>query len=221
MVNKVNSYILWGSAGHAKVLAEIIYLTGGRVTALFDNADVPSAIAGVPIFIGESSFHNWAERQGDKITQHSGLVAIGGARGTDRLNIHKLFKQYSISEPSLVHPSAVVSNSAQIGIGCQILALGCVAAEVKLGESCIVNHKASVDHECTLGNGVHIGPGATLCGSVRIGDNVFIGAGTTILPNLNIGDNTIIGAGSVVTRDVPSNSVFFGNPAKNHFNFFH
>jgi acetyltransferase-like isoleucine patch superfamily enzyme len=41
-----------------------------------------------------------------------------------------------------------------------------------------------------------------------------IGSGCTILANLTIGENAIVGAGSVVTKDVPPNSVVFGNPAK-------
>lgn len=45
-------------------------------------------------------------------------------------------------------------------------------------------------------------------------DNVFIGCNTTILGNVRIGSNVIIGAGSVVTKDIPSNSVVVGNPAK-------
>ena len=41
-----------------------------------------------------------------------------------------------------------------------------------------------------------------------------IGSGCTILANVTIGENAIVGAGSVVTRDVPSNCIAFGNPAK-------
>lgn len=51
-------------------------------------------------------------------------------------------------------------------------------------------------------------------GIVSIGNNVFIGYGSTVLCNTRIGDNVIVGAGSVVTKDVPSNSVVAGNPAR-------
>lgn len=56
--------------------------------------------------------------------------------------------------------------------------------------------------------------GYTKIGLVEIGDNVFVGAGTIILPNVKIGDNCIIGSGSIVTKDIPSNYVAVGNPAK-------
>ena len=51
-------------------------------------------------------------------------------------------------------------------------------------------------------------------GKVSIGNNVFIGAGSIVLPNTTIGSNVIIGAGSVVSKDIPSNSVATGNPAR-------
>lgn len=49
---------------------------------------------------------------------------------------------------------------------------------------------------------------------IEVMDNVFIGLGAIILPGVKIGSNVIIAAGSVVTKDVPSNSVVGGNPAK-------
>ena len=48
----------------------------------------------------------------------------------------------------------------------------------------------------------------------HIGKNSFIGVGAIILPGVKIGDEVIIGAGSVVTKDIPSNSVAVGNPAR-------
>lgn len=50
--------------------------------------------------------------------------------------------------------------------------------------------------------------------NVTIGNNVFIGTSSIIMPGISIGNDVIIGAGSVVTKDVPENSVYVGNPAK-------
>ena len=47
-----------------------------------------------------------------------------------------------------------------------------------------------------------------------IGDNVNIGSNTCIIGEITIGDNVVIGAGSVVVKDVPSNVVIVGNPAR-------
>lgn len=52
------------------------------------------------------------------------------------------------------------------------------------------------------------------CKPVRICKKAWIGAGATILPGVTIGENAVVGAASVVTRDVPSNTVAMGNPAR-------
>lgn len=49
---------------------------------------------------------------------------------------------------------------------------------------------------------------------VHIGKNCWIGASVLIMPGVTIGDNVVIGAGSVVTKDLPSNVLAFGNPCR-------
>ncbi len=54
----------------------------------------------------------------------------------------------------------------------------------------------------------------TKIGRVNIGNHVFIGADSIVLPNVTIGNNVIIGANSTITKDIPSNSVYAGNPVR-------
>lgn len=49
---------------------------------------------------------------------------------------------------------------------------------------------------------------------VTIGNDCFIGAGSVILKGVSIGDRSIIGAGSVVTNNIPADSIWAGNPAR-------
>lgn len=49
---------------------------------------------------------------------------------------------------------------------------------------------------------------------IKVGNNVNFGWNVMVLPGVTIGDNVIIGAGSIITRDIPSNSVAAGVPAK-------
>lgn len=53
----------------------------------------------------------------------------------------------------------------------------------------------------------------TIKKEVNIDDNVFIGAHTTILKGVSVGKNSIIGACSVVTKNIPKNEIWAGNPA--------
>lgn len=207
-------YILWGSAGHAKVLAALIAQRGDRVVALFDNdPSATPALSNVPLYIGQDGFQRWSNTARPKGPVF-GLVAIGGARGQDRLALHRMFREQGLQVAPIAHPDASICTSASVGDGSHVLAQAVVATEAHLGEACIVNHNATVDHECLLGHGVHIAPGATLCGCVQVGDHAMIGAGAIILPRLNIGAGAIVGAGAVVTRDVPANITVTGNPAR-------
>lgn len=56
--------------------------------------------------------------------------------------------------------------------------------------------------------------GYSKIGKIHIQSNCFIGLGAIIMPNVTIGENCIVAAGSVVTKDVPSNSIVAGNPAR-------
>lgn len=56
--------------------------------------------------------------------------------------------------------------------------------------------------------------GLPLFADVNIGERCFIAVGATILPGVTIGDQVIVGANSTVTKDVPSNSIVAGNPAR-------
>lgn len=209
----MSDYAIWGNAGHAKVLASLIALQGGRVVALFDQNDGIAVLPGVPLYVGEAGFACWADGVAG-LSNIRGLVAIGGSRGRDRLAIQQRFLARGLHLGTVVHPCASVCGSAQLGAGTQVLAQAVVAADAKLGDACIINHRANVDHECLLGHGVHLAPGATLCGLVTLHNNTMVAAGAVVLPRLTVGENSIVGAGAVVTRNVPPNVVVVGNPAR-------
>lgn len=104
---------------------------------------------------------------------------------------------------------------------------------ISLGEGVFLNFNCVILDvvAVTIGDRTQIGPGVQILTAdhpreaaqresglefgrpVSIGRNVWIGGGAIILPGVTIGDDVLIGAGSVVTRDVPSGSTAFGNPA--------
>jgi sugar O-acyltransferase (sialic acid O-acetyltransferase NeuD family) len=210
---RARDVIIWGGAGHAKVLAECLAYGSDRIVALFDNNPaVTSPLEGVPCYIGMAGLERW--RGTRPAGQVHFLIAIGGDKGRDRVALHRTLEQAGLTALSVSHPTAFVAGNATVGAGCHILAGARVCVECRVGMESIINTQASVDHECVLGIGVHVAPGATLAGCVRVGDFTMIGAGAVILPRVTIGANTVIGAGAVVTRDLPDNVVAYGNPAR-------
>lgn len=76
------------------------------------------------------------------------------------------------------------------------------------------NVTLSLCYILTHGASMHTETGYSKIGKVIIGNNVFVGFKSIILCNVHIGDDVIIVAGGVVTKDIPSNCVVAGNPAR-------
>lgn len=83
-----------------------------------------------------------------------------------------------------------------------------------IGEGTKINNLAHVGHNVTIGKHCLIGVQSVIAGSAIVGDYVYIAPGALIRNKIKIGDRAFIGLGTVVTKDVPSNTVVVGNPAR-------
>lgn len=134
-----------------------------------------------------------------------------------------------------------IPESTNVWQYCVVLPGAQIGENVNICSHCFIENDVKIGNNVTIKCGVQVWDGITIEDDVFIGANVTftndkypksknsdwqllttvvkrgasIGAGSTILPGLTIGENAVVGAGSVVTKDVPANELWVGNPA--HF----
>lgn len=112
---------------------------------------------------------------------------------------------------SIVHPTAVVSPSANIGEGTYIGATAVVSSNAVVGNGCIVNIGASIGHDAIIGDNCIINPGARISGNCTIGSKTLIGANAFIFQGKSIGTDCAIDALTYIDRDIDDKKMCTGN----------
>lgn len=196
--------VIIGYAGHAYVVIEALIANGYSVIGYCDHtpkANNPYNLT----YLGTE--HTYFEAADSPF-----IVTIGDNHIREKIQI--AIEAKGRQPITVVHPSAIVSNSAQIASGCYIGAGAIINALAQVGKGTIVNTNAIVEHECTVEDFAHISPGAVLCGNVFIGYRTWIGANTVIKQGIRLENDVMVGAGSVVIRPVSPHAKVAGNPAK-------
>ena len=196
-----------GASGHGKVIAEIALSTDWDSVDFYDNAFPVKAS------MDNYSIYGGLDKLLEKSNSYDGFhVAIGDNR--TRLNILNQLLRLDLPCPNITAYSAVVSQSASLGVGISIMENVVVNAKAILGDGVILNTSCSVDHDCNIASGVHISPGAHLAGEVSVGSCSWVGIGSTVIQGKVIGGDAVIGAGSVVISNIPSSVTAVGVPSK-------
>lgn len=203
--------VLIGAGGHACVLLEILHLTrSATVCGLLDASGAGSSRYGLPI-LGDDRLLPELPARG--VTHF--VLALGSTGYTPRRRqLFEQARQSGLTPLTLRHPSAIVSPSATIGPGAQLLAGCIIGPEAHIGANAIINSGAIIEHHARVAEHVHIASGACLTGHVTVGAESFIGAKSVVRQGLGIGTRCTVGMGSVVTKPLADDTTAYGNPAR-------
>ena len=112
---------------------------------------------------------------------------------------------------SIVHPTAVVSPSANIGEGTYVGATAVVSSNAVIGNGCIINIGASIGHDAILGDNCVINPGARISGNCSVGSRTLIGANVFVFQGKSIGSDCAIDALTYIDRNIDEKKLCTGN----------
>jgi sugar O-acyltransferase (sialic acid O-acetyltransferase NeuD family) len=191
--------VIIGAGGFATQIIEVFELTGVKILGLLDDKR-EEPLLGYPILGKISPTNSQA---------HSLFCAIGST--SVRRKIYETFPKNWIN---CIHPTAIVSKFATIGVGNYIGPGACLMPRVTIGDNNILDPLSLLSHDVVLGSHNHVAGHSSILGRVRIGDGNLIGSNSTILPGLVLGDNNILGAGAVCTKSVCNQKIMVGVPAR-------
>ena len=136
----------------------------------------------------------------------------------------------NIGKGTTIWQFCVILENASVGKNCNINCNVFIENDVKIGDNVTIKPGVQIWDGITIEDDVFIGPNVTFTNDLfpksknknfelkktLIKKGASIGANATILAVITIGENALIGAGSVVTKDIPANEIWMGNPAKFH-----
>ena len=115
---------------------------------------------------------------------------------------------------TLIHPTAIVTNTAKTGQGVIICPFVTVGDHAQLDDFVILNVYSSCGHDSKIGKYCILSPYAAVTGFSILEDEVFLGTHSTVIPGKKVGYRSKVSANSVVMRNVPPNKIVFGVPGK-------
>jgi acetyltransferase-like isoleucine patch superfamily enzyme len=116
----------------------------------------------------------------------------------------------SIGDDCFIGPFVEIQKNVTIETGTRVQSHCFICDGVSIGKHCFIGHGATFTNDLFVDSPNYE---SWVKKETIIGDDVRIGSNATLLP-ISVGDRAIIGAGAVVTKDVPTNSIVAGNPAK-------
>ena len=138
----------------------------------------------------------------------------------ENVKLSKFINLYgcSIDESSKIGSFVEIQKNAAIGKNCKISSHSFICEGVTIEDNVFVGHNVTFTNDiyprATTSQGTLQTDEDWNCTPTLVKSGASIGSSSTLLCGITIGENSIVGAGSVVTKDVPSNTIVAGNPAK-------
>ncbi len=163
---------------------------------------------------GEANAYAFRDYRREAFRHLRFLVGIGYKNLQLRRAIFAELAEMGCQVPALLHPTAYVHPSAQLGAGVYVYPQCNVDKNVVLERGVLLNNSAVVSHDSRVGEASFLSPGSILSGYCTVEACVFLGAGTVVANEVVIGEGATVGIGTVVTGNLDSGGCYIGNPVR-------
>lgn len=180
--------LIVGAGGHGGSVAEAALASGTFTLSGFLD-DQATNVCGFPVLGGTRDIATW------RTVADAAIVAIGNNVLRQQLQQQLIHAGYKLA--TVIHPRAVVSPSASLGVGGAIMAGAIIGTEAKLGMGVIVNSGAVVDHHCVVEDYGHLGVAAAMAGGTQLGAGAWMQAGSALGYGVKVLPGVILPPGSV------------------------
>jgi acetyltransferase EpsM len=206
--------VIIGGRGNGTVIASTIEdckAAGQDIECVgFLNDDDRNEINGYPI-LGTTDNEDWKTLP-DGYQFIYALSSVGKA-----YERHQLLDNLGIPRDrfaTIVHPTAEVSDQAELGNGVVLMPFAMVGPDAILGDHTHLYGQSFVGHDTTLDEMVFVSNNATLGSHIHVEDGAHLGTNSSFVEHLTIGRYSIVGLGSAVIEDVEPFDKVAGNPAE-------
>jgi len=209
----MSTLLILGAGGHAKVVAETALSSGvaSSIAFLDDRCTGPDQL---PHPLGWPVIGPLANALNPTFLDRFPAAAVAIGQSRPRLDWIEKLQHVGYALPVLIHPTAWLSPSAQVGPASVVFAQAAVQAQASIGSGAILNTGSSVEHDVRIADGVHLCPGSRLAGGVQVGTRSWMGIGSSVIQQVRIGADVTVGAGAAVVRDLPYGVTAVGVPAR-------
>lgn len=201
----MKNLIIIGAGGYSKSVIDSLNLYEYNIIGFIDDYKDDKEHLGYPI-LGKNL------ESIKELHKYCYFIAIGN--NEQRKKWFDILIEKKLEIINVIDKTAIISQRANLGIGCFIGKMAILNSCVKIGNDCIINTKALVEHGCKVSDHTNISTNTVLNGDVQVYESSFIGSCSVINGQITIGKKVIVGSGSVVIRDVENFCTVVGVPAK-------
>lgn len=208
--NNMEKIIIIGAGGHASEIVEYIENINLSKYASTVKYDIVGVI--------DDDFQNFSKYQYTykylgTITNHEYQKNISYVIGIANLKYRKSIVENFLNNGckfiNIIHPTAMISKTAKIGLGNVISHNVSIGPMANIGNFNVINSRVTIGHDSSIQDFNFLSPVVALGGNTSLESHNLIGTSACTIPGISIGSSNTVMAGMVINKSIENNQVVF------------